>query len=104
MARLQAKLFISILGVAVVAGAGFMPAPAEAAKKLSSAEQKAWKEANVACKGKAKGQKLGFFARRKFVKGCLVEALKGYPNIDVNLLMRDSDRRNMQPTKVDSHT
>jgi hypothetical protein len=102
MARLQAKSIAGVVGIAFATAISFMPAPAEAAK-MTKAEKAAWTQANVACKGQAKGKKLGWLARRKFVKGCLTEALKGYPNIDIESLMRDVRGRTLPATRVESH-
>ena len=47
-------LFAGIVAAVLVSGTTFMPTPAEAAKTV------ALKEATVACKAKAKGQKIRF--------------------------------------------
>jgi hypothetical protein len=49
-----------------------MPAPAEAAK-MSAADKAALKEKTAECTKQAKDQKLGWFARRKFVKSCVAK-------------------------------
>jgi hypothetical protein len=79
-ATVIAALFVSI---------ALMPSPAHA--KLTKAEKAAWKQANVSCKAEGKGKKLGWMKRRKFVKGCIVETLKGYPNINVEKIMKEMD-------------
>ncbi len=94
MSQFAPKLFAGIIATVVVSSIAFMPAPAEAAR-MTKAETAAWKQANVACKAEAKGKKLGWFAKRKFVKGCLVEALKDHPNIDVNKLMQMQDAKSL---------
>jgi hypothetical protein len=98
MARLQVKLLV--IAMALVAGTALMSSPAEA---LTKAEKAAWKQANVACKAQAKGKKLGWFARRRFVKGCLVQALKGYPNININIMMRGVTGKPLPVTHVDDY-
>jgi hypothetical protein len=80
---------IAALLVSVV----LMPSPAHA--KLTKAEKAAWKQANVSCKAEGKGKKLGWMKRRKFVKGCIVESLKGYPNINVEKIMKEMDTRKL---------
>ena len=102
MARLKAKLCVGMIGIALFAATAFAPTPAEVAK-MTKAEKTAWNQANYACKGQAKGKKLGWFAKRKFVKGCLQEALKGYPNIDIESLMKDARGRTLPSTRVESH-
>jgi hypothetical protein len=102
MARLQAKWIVGMVGMAFAAAIAFAPAPAEAAR-MTKAEKAAWKQANVACKAEAKGKKLGWFARRKFVKGCLKEALKGYPNIDIDRLMKDVGGKPLPATHVEHY-
>jgi hypothetical protein len=66
-----------------------MPAPAEAAR-LSKAEKVALKQAIVACKAQAKGRKIKWLARRKYVNNCVTEALKDHPNIDVIRLIKEN--------------
>jgi hypothetical protein len=63
-------------------------APAQAAK-MSDADKTALKQATVSCKAEAKGKKLGWFARRRYVKTCLIQSLKDHPSIDVNLIYPD---------------
>ena len=102
MSRFSAKLFAGIIGTVLVSSIGLMSMPAEAAR-MTKAEKAAWKEANVACKAESKGKKLGWIARRKFVKGCLIEALKDHPNIDVNKLMNDADVKRLPVTNIDRY-
>jgi hypothetical protein len=102
MARLQAKSVVAAIGVALVMSIGFMPAPAEAAR-MTKTEKGAWKQANVACKAEAKGKKIRWLGKRKFVKDCLKEALKEQPNIDVDKLMLGVKGKSLPTTPVDSH-
>jgi hypothetical protein len=53
------------------------------------------------CKAEAKGKKVKWLARRKFVKGCIVESLKGYPNIDVEKIMKAMDTGKLPATHVE---
>jgi hypothetical protein len=78
---------------ALLVGIVLMPATAEA--KLTKAEKAAWKQANVSCKAEGKGKKLGWLKRRKFVKGCIVETLKGYPNVNVEKVMKEMDTQKL---------
>jgi hypothetical protein len=78
---------------ALLVGIVLVPATAEA--KLTKAEKAAWKQANVSCKAEGKGKKLGWLKRRKFVKGCIVETLKGYPNVNVEKVMKEMDTQKL---------
>jgi hypothetical protein len=80
-------LFAGIVATVLVSGATFMPTPAEAAK-TSSPDRVALQEATAGCKAKAKGQKISWLARRKFISSCVTEALKEHPSMDVNQLHR----------------
>ena len=88
MRQVAARSLVTMTA-ALVAGIVLMPATAEA--KLTKAEKAAWTQANVSCKAEGKGKKLGWFKRRKFVKGCILQSLKGYPNINVEKLMKEMD-------------
>jgi hypothetical protein len=99
MAQFVKALFIGTIATVLVGGTAFMPSPAEAAK-LSKAEQVAVKQATVACKAEAKGRKLGWLAGRRFVKRCLIQALKEHPNIDVNVIY--PDLKNIKETIVEN--
>ena len=102
MARLREKWIVGVIGMAFAAAISLTSAPAEAAR-MTKAEKAAWKQANVACKAEGKGKKLGWFARRKFVKGCLKHALSGYPNIDIDRLMQDVNGKTLPVTHVENH-
>ncbi|MCA6121346.1 hypothetical protein J6500_05435 [Bradyrhizobium sp. WSM 1704] len=65
-----------------------MPAPVEAAR-LSKADKVALKQAIVACKAQAKGKKVKWLSRRKYVNNCVAEALKEHPNVDVIRLIKE---------------
>ncbi|MGX1320088.1 hypothetical protein AB7M17_003541 [Bradyrhizobium sp. USDA 377] len=53
------------------------------AAALTKAEKVALKQAIVACKAEAKGKKIKWLSRRKYVNQCVVTALKEHPSIDV---------------------
>ncbi|OAF14914.1 hypothetical protein AYJ54_40785 [Bradyrhizobium centrolobii] len=61
---------------------------AEAAA-LTKAEKVALKQAIVACKAEAKGKKIKWLSRRKYVNQCVVTALKEHPNIDVARMLKE---------------
>ncbi len=67
MSHFVTALSAGIIATVLVSGTAFMPAPAEAAK-MSKADRVALKEATVACKAEARGKKVRWLARHKFVK------------------------------------
>jgi hypothetical protein len=77
--------FIAVLFVAVAAA---MPQPAEAVSP-SNADKAALKRAIVACKAEAKGKKIKWLSRRKYVNNCVKEAMKDHPNMDITTLLKD---------------
>jgi hypothetical protein len=62
------------IATVLVSGTAFIPTPAEAATDGS-----AIKAATAACKAEAKGQKMGWLARRKYVKNCVARTVKLTP-------------------------
>jgi hypothetical protein len=60
-----------------------------AGKPLSKAEQVALRQAIVACKAEAKGKKVPWLSRRKYVNTCVQEALKDHPNVDIIRALKD---------------
>src|SRR5262245_33423905 len=70
-----------------------------AATKLSKAEQVALKQAIVACKAEAKGKKVPWLSRRKYVNTCVQQTLKGYPNIDLIKVLKDHPDMKGLPTE-----
>jgi hypothetical protein len=89
MPRVTSKSLLTVTA-ALLVGVVLIPASADAAR-LTKAEKAAYNRANVSCKAEGKGKKLGFFKRRKFVKSCIIETLKGYPNVDVDKIMKAMD-------------
>ena len=65
------------LAITVLAGT------AVEAAALTRAEKVALKQAIVACKAEAKGKKIKWLSRRKYVNECVTTALKEHPSIDV---------------------
>jgi hypothetical protein len=51
--------------------------------------QVALKQAIVACKAEAKGKKIKWLSRRKYVNQCVVTALKERPSIDVARMLKE---------------
>jgi hypothetical protein len=88
MSRFAAALFTCIIAMVLAGSAALMPAPAEAAS-TSKADKVALKEAIIACKAEARGKKVKWLARRKYVNHCVAEALKDRPNIDVIQLLKN---------------
>ena len=71
-----------------------------ALSKLSKAEQAALKQAIVACKAEAKGKKVRWLSRRKYVNTCVQQALKAdYPNIDIIRVLKDHPDMKGLPTE-----
>jgi hypothetical protein len=86
MSRLiKVTSFIAVLFVSVAA---VMPWPAEAASP-SKADKAALKRAIVACKAEAKGKKIRWLSRRKYVNNCVTEAMKDHPTMDVTTLLKE---------------
>lgn len=55
----------------------------------TAAEKAALKQAIASCKSEAKGKKVPWLQRRKYVKNCVIDALKDKPNIDVTTLLKN---------------
>ena len=68
--------------VVLADGPVLISTPAEAARP-SKADKAALKRAVVACKAEAKGKKIKWLSRRKYVNNCVIEAMRDHPNIDV---------------------
>ncbi|WGS18082.1 MULTISPECIES: hypothetical protein [unclassified Bradyrhizobium] len=75
-----AALFISVVAV--------MPCPADAANP-SKADKVALKRAIVACKAEAKGKKIKWLSRRKYVNTCVTEAMKAHPTVDATTMLKE---------------
>ena len=76
---IKVTAFTAVLLVSVAA---VMPRPAEATNP-SKADKAPLKRAIVACKAEAKGKKIRWLSRRKYVNNCVTEAMKDHPNIEV---------------------
>jgi hypothetical protein len=90
MSRFTATVLTWMMTV-VVAGGGtaLMPMAAEAATKLSRADNLALKQAISSCKAEAKGKKIKWLERRKYVNRCVAEAVKDRPHIEVIQVLKD---------------
>src|SRR6202158_3758227 len=87
MSRFAAALFTCIFAMVLASGTALMPAPAEAAS-ISKAEKVALKEAIISCKAEAKGKKVKWLPRRKYVNHCVAQALNR-PTMDVIQLLKN---------------
>ncbi|KWV50965.1 hypothetical protein AS156_13935 [Bradyrhizobium macuxiense] len=59
-----------------------------AAAAVSKADKVALNRAIVACKAEAKGKKIKWLSRRKYVNSCVTEAMKDHPNMDVSAMLK----------------
>lgn len=80
MSKFVTASFAGIIATVLVSNAHAQTA------RMSNADKTALKQATVSCKAEAKAKKLGWFARRRYVKTCLVQSLKDHPTIDVDLI------------------
>ena len=81
--------FITLLSTCLVSMALASSAADAAAPPLTKAQKVAVKQAVVACKAEAKGKKIAWLQRRKYVNRCVAEALKEHPTIDVIQILKD---------------
>ena len=81
--------FITLLSTCLVSMALAGSAAEAAAPPLTKAQKVAVKQAVVACKAEAKGKKIAWLQRRKYVNRCVAEALKEHPTIDVIQILKD---------------
>ena len=97
MSRFATALLMCMTAATLAGGGAVMPTAAKAAP-VSKADK-----AIVACKAQAKGQKVKWLARRKYVNHCVAEALKGRPNIDVmEMLKNHPDMKDLPMEKYDA--
>ena len=95
MIRLTQSILPLLVAMTVASASAFAAAP-------TSAEKAALNQAIQSCKSEAKGKKVPWLQRRKYVKNCVVEALKDKPQIDVNALLKNHpELRNLPPDKAD---
>jgi hypothetical protein len=87
MTRFRKALFTCSIATAIVYIAALTPTPAAAAS-VSKADKAALKRAIAACKAEAKGKKIKWLSRRKYVNNCVTDAMKDHPNMDVMTLLK----------------
>ncbi|QIO37196.2 hypothetical protein [Bradyrhizobium sp. 1(2017)] len=84
MSRLIAALSTCLISVALAGGSAEAAAP-----PLTKAQKTAVKQAIVACKAEAKGKKVAWLTRRKYVNRCVADTLKEHPTIDVIQILKE---------------
>lgn len=84
MSRFVTLSSACLISIALAGGAAQAAAP-----PLTKAQKVAVKQAIVACKAEAKGKKIAWLQRRKYVNGCVAQALKEHPNIDVIMILKE---------------
>ncbi len=89
MSRFAVTRFACVIATVVFSGGAVLMPLAAAAAPVSAADKAALKQAIVACKAEAKGKKVKWLSRRKYVNKCVAEGLKGRPNIDVDQLLKN---------------
>ena len=95
MIRLTQSILPLLVAMTVASASAFAAAP-------TSAEKAALKQAIQSCKSEAKGKKVPWLQRRKYVSNCVVEALKDKPQIDVNALLKNHpEMRDLPADKAD---
>jgi hypothetical protein len=107
MSRFATALFTCLTAAALAGGPALMPTPATAAPgksaPVSKADKAALKTAIVTCKARAKGEKVKWLARRKYVNNCVTEKLKDRPHIDVmDVLKNHPDMKDLPMEKYDA--
>ncbi|WP_247554671.1 hypothetical protein [Bradyrhizobium sp. 138] len=83
MARFIAALSTCMISIALAGGSAEAAAP-----PLTKAQKIAVKQAIVACKAEAKGKKIAWLSRRKYVNHCVAEALKEHPIVEVIQILK----------------
>ncbi|WFU30095.1 hypothetical protein QA635_26275 [Bradyrhizobium brasilense] len=80
--------FMKVLSTCLVTTA--LGGTAVEAAALTKAEKVALKQAVVACKAEAKGKKIKWLSRRKYVNQCVVAALKEHPSINIAHMLKEN--------------
>ena len=107
MSRFATVLLMCVTAAALAGGAVLMPTTAKAAPgkpaPVSKADKAALKTAIVTCKARAKGEKVKWLARRKYVNNCVTGRFKDRPNIDVmDVLKNHPDMKDLPMEKYDA--
>jgi hypothetical protein len=85
MSRLV-KLLSAATIITGIFSVALLSAPAEA--RVSKQEKALLRQAATQCKAELKGKKLGWSARRKWVKSCVTAKLEKHPGVNVHELLR----------------
>src|SRR5262245_2624207 len=94
--RFTKSVFSLVIVMTIGSAGAFAAAP-------TAAEKAALKQAIASCKSEAKGKKVPWLQRRKYVKNCVIEALKDKPNIDVTTMLKDHpDMKNLPAESADA--
>jgi hypothetical protein len=94
--RFTKSVFSLVIALTIGSAGAFAAAP-------TAAEKAALKQAIASCKSEAKGKKVPWLQRRKYVKNCVIEALKDKPNIDVSMMLKDHpDLKNLPAESADA--
>jgi hypothetical protein len=94
------SLFVTGLMTCLIAMAFTMGATLTAeSARMTKAEKVALKQAVVACKAEAKGKKIKWLARRKYVNQCVVAALKDHPGMDIQRMLKEHPERRSLPAE-----
>lgn len=98
MSRFIAALSTCMISVALAGGSAEAAAP-----PLTKAQKIAVKQAIVGCKAEARGKKVAWLSRRKYVNRCVAEALREHPTIDViQILKQHPEMRDLPMDDWDS--
>ena len=90
--RIATALFSGAIAIVIGSSGALAATP-------TPAEKAAVKQAIASCKSEAKGKKVPWLQRRKYVKNCVIEALKDKPNIDVVALLKNHPERRDLPAE-----
>jgi len=89
MSRFTATVLTCMMTMVVAGGGTALMSTAAAAAKLSKADDLALKQAISSCKAEAKGKKVKWLERRKYINRCVATALKDRPHIEVLQMLKD---------------
>lgn len=81
MNRFFTGLAVGILGTVLIGGFAFYLMPVQA-HGLTKAEQAIFDHTKLQCREDAKAKGLGLFERRKYIASCVMDSLKGHPEMD----------------------
>jgi len=81
MYRFFTGLAVGIVGTALVGGIAFMLMPITAGG-LSKDQRAIFDHVKMQCKDESKAKGLELFAKRKYIANCVMDGLKGHPEMD----------------------